>query len=361
MKQLLKKIYRTILQLWMALCRRLPLRNRVLFFSIRAEGQLLENAKCVYDALPAKKTVFAHRYPMPSYKRPYIWYLMLTHKVIVTDDYLPYLREVQLRDEQRVFQIWHAGGGFKKMGFDVFPKPDNIHEQYDDVIVTAEGCRKFFTTAFRLPMDKIHAHGLPRTDKLHDETYLNETREAFYRRHPDCRGKKLYIYCPTFREKDGKRVRFDPKIDFDALDNALSDDEMMLIHMHPTVDYTFVEKQYRHIQDVTAGEDTLTLLIVATLLITDYSSVIVEGSILKLPMLFYCPDFETYERGFYLEYPEDLPGEMITDGENLAERMRYAVEHRSLEREEKYRHEQTSACDGHCTERVVNVILNWLR
>ena len=361
MKRFLKKFYAFFLRCWTAFCRRLPLRRRVLFFSIRAEGRLLENAQTVWDALPAKKTQFAHRYPMPAWKKPYIIFLLLTHKVVVTDDYLPYLREVELRPQQRVFQIWHAGGGFKKMGFDVFPKPDTVHAQYDDVIVTAENCRQYFSTAFRLPLDKIHAYGLPRTDKLHSAQWLSGTREDFFSRHPDCRGKTIYLYCPTFREKNGKRVRFDPQIDFDKLDASLRDDEMLLIHMHPTVDYTFVEKPYRHIQDVTRQEDTLILLCVTDLLVTDYSSVIVEGSVLGLPMLFYCPDFDVYERGFYLTYPDDLPGEMLQKTEDLAADMRYALEHRSIEREEKYRQMQTAACDGKATERVVGVIERWLR
>ena len=360
MKQILKKIYRALLRLWQGVCRRLPLRRRVLFFSIRADGKLLENAKCVYDALDEKKTVFAHTYPMPSYVRPYVWYLLLTHKVVVTDDYLPYLREVELRPAQRVFQVWHAGGGFKKMGFDVFPKPDTIHAQYDDVIVTAENCRQYFSTAFRLPLEKIHAYGMPRTDKLHDERWLRETREAFFARHPQLRGKTLYLYCPTFREKNGKRVQFDPKLDFSQINDTLREDEFLMLHMHPTVRYSFLEQPMTHIADLTSEEDTLTLLCVADLLVTDYSSVIVEGSILRKPMLFYCPDFDVYERGFYLTYPDDLPGEMRTDGTRFVENMREAITHRSLEREEEYRRLQTAACDGHATERVVKVIKDWL-
>ena len=360
MKRLLHKGYRLFLRVWMAFCRRLPLRRRVLFFSIRADGKLLENAQCVFDALPEKKTVFAHTYPMPSYYRPFVWLLLLTHKVVVTDDYLPYLREVRLREEQKLFQIWHAGGGFKKMGFDVFPKPDTIHEQYDDVIVTAEGCRPYFATAFRLPIEKIHAYGMPRTDKLHDAAWLQKTRECFFARHPDLRGKTLYLYCPTFREKDGKRVPFDPQLDFAHLDVALRDDEFLLLHRHPTVDYTFFDAPFRHIADLTGEEDSLTLLCVADLLVTDYSSVIVEGSILRKPMLFYCPDLAVYERGFYLRYPDDLPGEVKTDGAHLVEDMRDALAHRNYEREEKYRRLQTAACDGHATERVVQVIEDWL-
>ncbi len=361
MKRFPKKLYHVLLRVWTAVCRRLPLRRRVLFFSIRAEGRLLENAQCVYDALDAKKTVFAHTTPIPSKWRPLAYFLLLTHKVVVTDDYLPYLRELELRPRQHVFQIWHAGGGFKKMGFDVFPEPDNIHAQYDDVIVTAEDCRKYFVTAFRLPIEKIHAYGLPRTDKLLDETWLRKTREAFFSRHPALHGKTLYLYCPTFREKNKKRVRFDPQLDFDRIDRELTDGEALLVHMHPTVDYSFIEKPYAHIFDLTQEEDTLTLECVSNLLVTDYSSVIVEGSVLGMPMLFYCPDFDTYERGFYLEYPDDLPGEMFTDGAQFVPRLRGALANRSLEREKEYRRAQTSACDGHATERVVAVIENWLR
>ena len=360
MKRLLKNIYRRLLHVWKNICCHLPLRRRVLFFSIRANGKLLENAKCVYDALDAKKTVFAHTYPLPSYYRPYVWFLLLTHKVVVTDDYLPYLREVELRPEQRLFQIWHAGGGFKKMGFDVFPAPDTIHAQYDDVIVTAEGCRPFFSTAFRLPVDKIHAYGMPRTDKLHDETWLRETKEAFFARHPNLLGKTLYLYCPTFREHGKKRVQFDPQLDFTQINDQLCDDEFLLLHMHPTVWYSFLDSPMTRIADLTDQEDTLTLLCVCDLLVTDYSSVIVEGSILQKPMLFYCPDFDVYERGFYLNYPDDLPGEMRTDGTKFVEYLRQALTNRSLEREEEYRRQQTAACDGHATERVVGVINGWL-
>lgn len=361
MKRFFKKLYRVFLRVWIAVCRRLPLRRRVLFYSIRANGRLLENAQCVYDALDAKKTVFAKKQPLSSLWRPYIYYLLLTHKVVVTDDYLPYLREVELRPNQRVFQIWHAGGGFKKMGFDVFPKPDNIHAQYDDVIVTAEDCRKYFVTAFRLPIDKIHAYGLPRTDKLLDETWVHQMREAFFSRHPDLRGKTIYLYCPTFRERDGKRVPFDPQLDFEKIDGELHDNEALLLHMHPMTDYTFVGKVYAHIFDLTNAEDMYPLLCACTLLVTDYSSVIVDGSVLGLPMLFYAPDFSVYERGFYLNYPDDLPGEMFTDGAQFVRHLRDALQNRCVEREKEYRRAQTSACDGHATERVVKVIEDWLR
>ena len=121
-----------------------------------------------------------------------------------------------------------------------------------------------------------------------------------------------------------------------------------------------MSKPYRHIFDLTREEDTLTLMCASALLVTDYSSVIVEGSVLGMPMLFYSPDFDVYERGFYLNYPDDLPGRLFTDGSRFVPELRRAVRERDFEREAAYRKAQTSACDGHATERVVRVIEKWL-
>ena len=60
MKNLIKKLLsprarRRILDflnhLWCGFCKLLPLRNRVLFYTIRANGRLLDNSRAVYDAL----------------------------------------------------------------------------------------------------------------------------------------------------------------------------------------------------------------------------------------------------------------------------------------------------------------------
>ncbi len=368
MNSIVKKAYNVFLKLVEAFSRILPLKKSVLFMSIRAENRLLENSKCVYDALDSKKSVFSHRMPLSRKLRPSAILKLLTHKVIVTDDFLPLLRDIKLRPDQKVFQIWHAGGAFKKMGFDapsslnpLYGTKDTIHSQYTAVTVTSEYCREAFSSAFGLPLSKILPLGLPRTDKLLRENELSRIRNGVFKRHPELKDKKIYLYCPTFRENGNERVYFDPKIDFKKLDGDLSDDELFVIHRHPTVTYRFFDEPLSKVLDLSDSENTLSLMAVCTLLITDYSSVIIEGSILRLPMLFYCPDFETYERGFYLSYPDDLPGDMITSPDSLLSASRSAVSDRRFDKEEKFRHKQTAACDGKSTDRIVNVIMSWLR
>ena len=368
MNGIVKKIYNIFLKAVEALGRIMPLKSSVLFMSIRAENRLLENAKCVFDALPCKKSVFAHRMPLNRKLRPLAILKLLTHKVIVTDDFLPLLRDVKLRPGQKVFQIWHAGGAFKKMGFDapsslnpLYGMNDTIHSQYTAVTVTSEYCRDAFSSAFNLPLSKILPLGIPRTDKLLCEEELSKIRNGVFERYPKLKGKKIYLYCPTFRENGNERVFFDPLIDFEKLNSELSDDEIFVIHRHPTVTYKFFDGTLPKVLDLSESEDTLSLMAVCSLLITDYSSVIIEGSVLRLPMLFYCPDYETYERGFYLSYPDDLPGDMITSPDCFLSSVRNALTDRKTDKEENFRRKQTAACDGKSTDRIVNVIMSWLQ
>ena len=95
MKNLLKKILSaktrrrilaTLNRIWCYVCKKLPLRDTVLFFTIRADGRLLDNAKAVYDAYDGKKVIFAHMLPHSNKIKPLAYYYLLTSRVIVTDD-----------------------------------------------------------------------------------------------------------------------------------------------------------------------------------------------------------------------------------------------------------------------------------
>lgn len=372
MKNLLKKIInarnrRKILDflnhIWCAFCRLLPVRNVVLFYTIRADGKLLDNAKAVYDALDAKKIIFAHMLPHSVKIKPLAYYYLLTSKVIVTDDYLRYMRTIKLREGQKLFQIWHACGAFKKFGLDA---PSQLtqaeeratHSQYTAVAVTAEKCGKSFAGAFGVDDNICLPIGLPRTDKLIKDA--PEMRESIFEKYPEFKNKKLYLYCPTFREIDGKRIEFDAGIDWAEMSRSMAEDEILIIRRHPLMNYSLCKGEFRNIVDL-SDDSTLALTAACDVMITDYSSVIYDACLLDVPMVFYCPDHKEYERGFYLDFPDDLPGEMITDGANLLDAVRNAKENPPVSRIEKFRNEQMSACDGNSTQRAVELIESWLK
>lgn len=346
---------------------RLPIQNRVFFYSIRADDRLLENSRCVYDALgDVKKVVVARMLPHPVLLKPKIYYYLLTSRVIVTDDYVRYLRHTRLRKGQKVVQIWHACGAFKRFGLDapslLTPQEEKLtHCQYAAVCVSSEQVRPFYAQAFGIGKERVMALGTPRTDALLQETTRQKLRDTIFLRHPEWVGKRIYLYTPTFREQNGKPCAYDPQIDWEALDAALTEEERFIIRRHPIMKEPFFKTgQFRHIVDATC-EPTPGLLTVASLVVTDYSSVIFDALLCGVPLVFYCPDLDTYERNFYLAYPEDLPGPTVLRAQELPGVMREVCQHPPLEQLASFRSAQLSACDGHASERVAELIRSYMR
>ncbi len=342
----------------------LPLRQTVLFYSIRADGRLLDNAASVYNALDTKKRIFAKRLPHTETVKLKQYYLLLTSKVIVTDDYIRYLRSVRLRPGQRLIQIWHAGGYMKKFGLDApsrLTREEEIatHAQYDAVIVSSEGSCPCFASAMGLVVARFLPLGLPRTDALLSAQKREEEHRDFFGRHPGLTGNKIYLYCPTFRERDGVKVDFDPSLDWDALNNTLRDDEAFVVHRHPVMKQPFFTEDYTHISDL-SDESMNTLLCVCDVIVTDYSSVVLDATLLDIPPVFYCPDLGSYERDFYFDFSAEVPGEIITHGSGLIEAIRRALEAPQTDKIKKFRRDQMGSCDGKSTERVVSLIKDYL-
>ncbi len=344
--------------------RLLPVRNRVFFYTIRSSGTMLDNLKCVYDALNCKKVLFAQMLPHSFSQMLRARYYLLTSRVIVTDDYIRYLRQVRLHPSQKVVQLWHAAGAFKRFGLDapsrLTPQEERqTHNQYTDVIVSSEGVRRFYAGAFGVPVEIIRALGVPRTDLLLDPQRREEACARVFAQHPELQGKTVYLYAPTFRETDGEVTAFDPKIDFASLDAALSENEVFVIRRHPVMKEPLLESPLSHVLDL-SDMPTTDLLFAADVLVTDYSSLIFDAALLKIPMLFYCPDLRGYERSFYLKVPQELPGEVLQDPEGLPAAMRRAGESQSA-LSAAFLESQLSSCDGHSTERVAALIQGYLK
>lgn len=340
------------------------LQNRVFFYSIRADGMLKENINCIYENLDCKKVVFAKMLPHSLLHIIKVRRYMLTSKVIVTDDYMKYFRAVKLRPGQKVVQVWHAGGAFKRFGLDAPSRLTRLeeyrtHAPYTDVCVTSENVRQFYSHAFGVDMDVVKALGSPRTDAILDSEKVKNSRDVICQKHPLLKDKKVYVYLPTFRENEGAPAELDPMIDWAQLNNDLADDEVFVIGRHPVMKKPFFKEFYSRVKDYTV-DPTPELLAIADVIITDYSSVIFDASLMDKAMVFYCPDYGNYERDFYLDYDKDLPGEIITDSSVLLDALRRAGDKESLEKVKAFREKQMGACDGKSTERICNIIKEYL-
>lgn len=334
-------------------------RNRVFFYTPRSNKVLLENSKAVYDALDCKKVVFAKKGKHSKLEQWKVKYYLFTSKVIVTDDYCDYLQRVELKPKQKLVQIWHACGAFKKFGLDSLlndiQKERAIHGQYDVVCVSSENIRADYAGAFGIGIDKVQALGIPRTDLFYDDHTVDELKKQFYAEYPQYQNKKIILYCPTFREKNEVKVANEPQIEWDEFSEALPENAVMLIKNHPVVTEDLLDgRKYPNIANT--GVNTNILMMAADIMITDYSSVIFECSILNKPIIFYCPDYEEYERDFYLEFLEDTYGDFTVTQEELTRAIIKNLEKPNLEKLAEFKEKYMGACDGHSTEHVVQMI-----
>ena len=340
-------------------------KNRVAFLSIRSDNGLQGNALALYESLKGcKKEFCTAMLPHDSAVIDKMVRLIMTSRVIVTDDYLKYVRYIPLRPQQRLIQLWHACGAFKKFGIrgtNLSARVDSAtHAQYNLVCVSGQDVRGIYADAFGIEVNKVHALGVPRTDRFYDEAWKKKIVSKIYKAHPEFREKHMLLYAPTFRDIGQNRSIFHPNIDFDALSGDLSDDQILVICPHPVMQNDIIDKEYSNIfvlRDFSTNE----YMIASDLLITDYSSVIFEYALLEKPILFFCYDSITYNRGFYLTYPDDLPGPVFFSQKELTDYLKGMTDYKVSEQARDFVARYMDGCDGNSGDRIASLIQNYMK
>lgn len=349
---------------WKKQIRKLKLKNQIAFVTARSNEELLPNIRGVYDRTNGKKTVFTRMMPYDDEQMDEAIQAVYSSKVVVTDDYFYLFRKFGKKPGQKFVQLWHAAGAFKKFGVDgtsLFPEVDRLyHKDYDVVSVSGENVRGIYAGAFGVEETRVKAYGVPRTDKLLDAEYVSQVRKRILTEHPNLAGKQIILYAPTFRDGKGQdKHDFRPEMDFESLSHSLKENQVFLICPHPVMQNRIVPGSYENIiqvEDFTTNE----MMCVADLLITDYSSVIFEFSLLDKPMVFYCYDYDEYNRDFYLDYEKDLPGKMFRNYGDL-EQYICKGEFKDVATVQDFRNRYMSACDGKSSERLARVLEKLLK
>lgn len=362
----LKCFYRLLDFVFTFIFSSMKVRQRVFFYTGRTTGEPDENLNQLFRNCKEKKVLFAKEKPHGFRDLIRKRYYLFTSKVIVTDDYIYHLRKYKLKPEQKLIQIWYTGGAFKKMGIDgpsILSDFDEYktHSQYSDFCVSSEYVRQYYCHAFGLDEEIVKAVGTPRSDLIVNKKNIASNKAEICSKHPLLKNKKVYLYCPTVRIKEDVIISFDPKIDWTKLDDELEDDEVFIICRHPSMKEEYIKGRfYSRVKDYTF-ESTSELLAVADVIITDYSSVVFDASLMDKPTVFYCPDLEEHRDDTYLDYDKDLPGEKILKAEEILPSVRRAKAVSSAEARAIFNERQMGACDGKSTERILSMIKNYLK
>lgn len=232
--------------------------------------------------------------------------------VFLNDNFMP-MASLNLSPEAIVTQLWHAEGAFKKFGLsapltnDIAAREKKCSEKLTYVVCSSKNIAPVYAEAFGIDESKILSLGAPRIDSLLAERNVDAMREKFDKKHPECRGKKLILYAPTFRDDPEANEKLLDNIDMEAFNREFGDNCRLLIKLHPQIN---AGVSLDGTVNVTEGHDIGDLTLICDMLITDYSSVCMDFALLSKPCIFFAFDLEEYEkeRSFYFDYESYVPG-----------------------------------------------------
>ncbi|UZD61598.1 CDP-glycerol glycerophosphotransferase family protein [Brevibacterium sp. JSBI002] len=347
--------------------------NRILFAS-EARPNMQGNLKAVHDRMVERglKEQFEFDYSFRTQHSAtrqnalaLAWKVGRANTVLI-DDYFAILMDIGDRKSQRIIQLWHAGSGFKSVGFSRFgnygsPKFNNAHRKYTYAICGSQHLRDVYSEVFGMERESIISTGLPRIDYFLEEGRADNVSKVFDSDYPAAVGKRKILFAPTFRGRGAGDAHYDySQFDFDKLYEAMGNDSVFLFRQHHfIVDPAPIPDEYTdRLIDVSAFPDSNDLLLISDLLVTDYSSIVYEYSLLERPIVLFAYDLELYSatRGMHKDYRVAAPGPVA---ENFDQFLALINDrHLDAGATEEYMHENFDFADTHNSDRVIdNLIL----
>lgn len=316
----------------------------------RGEVVRYNSLKHFYYLAKSKYWIFNSKTPAYMYKKSNQVYLQTWHGTPLKK----LARDIEIGEDATFYRT--------KMSKDDMVKTyDQDVEKYDYLISPNEYSTERFISAFGVGRDKIIETGYPRNDIL--TNYNKELVENIKNSLGIDDSKKVILYAPTWRDNvyDVKGYSFMPKVDFKKWREVLGDDYFIIYKPHYLIVNNIDQEGLEDFIYFSKATDSINELYLASdLLITDYSSVFFDYSILKRPMLFYMFDLDDYDeniRGFYIDI-NDLPGPIIQDEDVLLRNIKDldTVVNTYKTKQERFTQQICYLEDGHASDRVVDLV-----
>ena len=253
---------------------------------------------------------------------------ILAADVVVLDTYCIPASMIPHRKGTKVIQMWHALGAIKKFGWQTVGKEGGssvkvaklmrMHHGYDYVVCASDVTADHFCEAFRTDHSKIIKYGLPRIDYIKSVAAGERHADMLAKimaKYPQLKnGKKTVVYAPTFRR--GKTV------DVQSLVDALGADRYnIVVKLHPLYRGDFAAAGDG--ANVIYDDDFTSFdwLSAADIIISDYSSLVIEATLADKPLFIYAYDLDEYEEntGLNIDFDsEPISPYVFRDASKLA-------------------------------------------
>ena len=287
------------------------------------------------------------------------WRVRGSARVLIVNDWLR--KRLRKRPHQHVLQTWH-GSTLKRLARDrpgagLRTRIASAREgrRWDALLAQNEFSAEHMASAyaFRGP---VWVEGYPRNDVLSRPVLA-----------PSIRGRlgiddttRIVLYAPTWRED---RTSMVDHLDVAAFAHALGPNHVLLVRGHSSTWEHGRDHAASGLIDVTGYPDVTDLLLVADVLVTDYSSVMFDWVSTGRPIVFFVPDLPRYRdelRGFYADLLSEAPGPVVETADDLVD----AVLHAAARRDEHadgiraWQERFTAHDDGQAGRRVVQQMID---
>lgn len=270
------------------------------------------------------------------------------------------------RKEQIYVNTWHGGGAYKKVGMDLKEEQHPVNQkinklcasEVDYFVSCSEKFTEYLSGAKQIAKGKFLPSGMPRNDIFfqQDELFKRQLRDKICEQYKMPKDRKIVLYAPTYRDVTHKDTEvLDVSRVLAALGQRFGGEWQMCVRAHHFTRPEDIEETV----NVSEYLDMQELLLIADVLITDYSSCMWDFAQTKKPGFLFVPDLEQYkgERDFYTSV-DSWPYTYAINNDEL--RMTILDYSEESGKEKIMRHLQSlkSYEDGKACERVVDAICN---
>lgn len=336
------------------------------------EQKLDEKYKCIWILENLSENIPGKNKKVKRLRFRYFYY-MIRAKFWIMDSRQPsYLKK---KKGNVYIQTWH-GTPLKKLGLDMnfvnMGGHKDINEyrntfknnssRWDFLISQNSYSTKIFKHAFAFDKTVLEI-GYPRNDILfkYSENMVDKIKNKI----GVDKSKKVILYAPTWRDnqynKDGQ-YKFQLPINLQKFVRKFKDEYVLILKPHYLIaDKIDVSEYKENVKVCGINYDIQELYTISDLMITDYSSVMFDYSILNKPIIFYMYDLNQYKneiREFYFDILNEAPGKIVLNDNDLMNAID-TIDNISKEYKDKYSifcEKYNSKDNGNASKKIIELI-----
>ena len=293
---------------------------------------------------------------------------LLNSRIVVTEGGFPRA----YRTQQKVVQIWHSSGFLKRAANLHYGLPTSKFKEevgdFDFVIAPSEAMVSLYAEAFCVPEERVLPLGSIKTDPICNSIQKRRMNEEVLRQIPALRGKRIYVYAPTFRGRWPDCLYHYSSVNLDELNEALSEDERLVISLHPSLACSppserqrrtnLIPQPHHHkIIDAQAlNLGSIQVMASADVFISDYSGGLLDAVAGGIPTLCFADDLDHYRKYLTDGFIDEVPCLVSESGTGAFMDGIKKADGSPDEDVKAFRNRWVGACDGNAGTRVADLL-----